>query len=121
MIEDGIGLARVTDLPFAVMDGNRLAFYGTMEEAIAHLPGPSGDIFVLDYIQAWEGGDRISSHDVDLDVNRNIVLHTVIRVTDGTHSSFYVGGEELYNNGATVLLPQGAKTVSTLTGEIRMQ
>lgn len=40
------------------------------------------------------------------------------RVTDGTHSSFYLGTEEVYNNGQSIALPAGKDLITKIGGTI---
>ncbi len=98
------------------MKDDRFAFYSTLEEALDDVP--YGIVYVLDYIPVYDGGEQVRSYEVDVSVDRNIVLSTVTRVTDGTYSSFYVDSEEKYNNGRSVAIPEGSELAAVIYGRI---
>lgn len=74
-------------------------------------------MYVLDYIPLY-GSASTLTYTVDDSIDRDITLATVIRVTDGVHSSFYLGTEEIYNNGQSIPLPAGKDLVSKLEGRL---
>lgn len=113
-----LSLVKVTDYPYGVFRDGVFAFYASFDEAVAAIPEGSDYVYVLDYLPTYEGGTQVLSYTVDASVGRNITVFTVTRATDGTHSSFYVGGEEIYNNGRTVPIPAGKDLVAKLDGRI---
>lgn len=113
---EGLILAKVTDFPFAVLDGT-FSFHASIDEALKNHPGAT-HIYVLNYIPLYEGGTQVLSYTDKATLDRDITFATVIRVTDGIHSSFYIGTEEVYNNGASISLPEGRDMVSELNGRV---
>lgn len=110
----------MTDYPYAVFAKGEFVFYPTIGEALANLPEDSGDVYVLNYIPLYEGGMQTFSYTADVSVEESILLMTVTRVTDGTHSSFYVKGKEIYNNGASIAIPEGREKAAELHGSIHV-
>lgn len=115
---DAITLVRVTDFPYAVLDGGVFVFYATIGEAIGSCT--DGHVYVLNYIPVYSGGTQVRTYDANASVDDSIVLGTVTRVTDGVHSSFYIGTMEVYNNGASVGIPSGKVMYAEVGGELRI-
>lgn len=109
-------LSKVTARPFAVLDRGIFNFYPTLEEALDSRP-EQASVYVLDYMPLYESAGTLT-YTVNANLNRDVTLATVIRVTDGTYSSFYVDSKEVYNNGKTVPLPAGKDLVTKIYGSI---
>lgn len=117
---DGLKLVKVTDCPYAVFAKGEFVFYATLDEAVSNLAEES-KVYILNYIPLYEGGVQTMSYDAgSATVNGDVTLLTLIRATDGTHSSFYVGGEEIYNNGASIAVPADMDRIAKLNGKIRV-
>ena len=123
-VEGGVALFRTTDLPFGVYRDvqetgkKEFFFYQTLEKAVGELH--TGDtIYILNYQPQYAGGVAKNSYDgVNAKISTNLTLKTVVRVSDGTHSSFYVDGKEFYNNGKQVPLPSIADLSTSIDGEL---
>lgn len=113
---DGIMLVRVIDSPYAVFNGGQFVFYATMEEALNACT--DGRIFILNYIPTYDGGVQVRTYQTFTSIDKNITLATVTRVSDGYHSSFYLGKEEIYNNGQSVRIPLGKIMYAEIGGSI---
>lgn len=118
-VANGIKLVDPVEYPYAVFAGGEFLFYGSVKDLLDDNPEAS-EIFVLNYVPLYEGGTPVSSYEAEAEFDRDLYVSTVTRVTDGTHSSFYIGTEEMYNNGASVPLPGGRYDPASLAGCIRV-
>ena len=115
-----VALFRTVDMPFGVMYQDEFVFFNTFEDAVAVL-GDQDTIYILNYQPIYAGGVAKNSYEVYAqNITTDIKLKTVVRVTDGTYSSFYVDGKFVYNNGKDIPLPQTEDLSTKLTGYIHI-
>lgn len=93
-----MGICYVTDMPFAVWieDRTEFVFFGTIEEALA---AGTNYVYLLSYVPLYDGGSAVYGYTIEETITDDVTLETVYRVTDGTVSTFYVGGLKYYSNG----------------------
>ncbi len=115
----GVALSRTVDLPFGIYNTaqNEFFFYSTFEEALAGLVGEN-IVYVLNYQPQYSGGVvKKDYEDVNAHITSDIQIKTVVRVTDGTFTTFYVDGAAVYNNGKDIALPSVADLSTSIDGD----
>ncbi len=117
--KDGVTLFRTVDLPFGIYNTERkeFSFYATFEEALTRLSGESV-VYILNYQPQYTGGAvKKDYNDVNAQISMDLTLKTVVRVTDGTYSTYYVDGKAVTNNGKEIALPSVADLSTSIDGD----
>ena len=114
---NNVGLMKTVDAPFGTFTNGGFQFYKTMEEAVAHL-ADTDTVYVLSYQPQYSGGKAAVEHTGTVKLSQNLSLKTVVRVTDGNFSTYYVDGKYMDDNGKILELPAVANMQAVLNGSI---
>jgi hypothetical protein len=114
---NNVGLMKTVDAPFGTFNNGFFEFYKTLEEAVAHLAG-SDTVYILSYQPQYSGGKASTEYVGTVKLSQSLNLKTVVRVTDGNFSTYYVDGKYMDDNGKILELPAVANMQATLNGSI---
>lgn len=117
--EKEVGLIRTIDAPFGIFSNDSFKFYTTMEDAVANLAG-TDTVYILSYQPQYSGGQSSTKYTDSVVLSQNLSLKTVVRVTDGNFSTYYVDGKYMDDNGKKLDLPAVENMQAVLDGVIEV-
>ncbi len=117
--EKEVGLIRTTDTPFGTFVNGAFKFYGSLEEAVANLAG-TDTVYILSYQPQYSGGKACVEYTGTVELKQSLSIKTVVRVTDGNYSTYYVDGKYMDDNGKKLDLPAVENMQAVLDGQIKV-